>query len=78
MCLQSEARLRDVDMALRDNTLVVNCSLKQIDASARLESSMQSELDALRSSQLLQIKKDNALHSSHINSHTVSANSSSS
>ena len=46
MCLQSEARLRDVDMALRDNTLVVNCSLKQIDASARLESSMQSELDA--------------------------------
>ena len=78
MCLQSEARLRDVDMALRDNTLVINCSLKQIDASVQLESSMQSKLDAMRSSQLLQIEKNNASHSSHANSHTASANLSSS
>ena len=56
MCVQSEARLRDVDMALRDNTLVINSSLKQANASSRLVRSIQSKLNALQSSQIIRIE----------------------
>ena len=57
MRLQSEARLRDVDMAIRDNTLVIDSSLKQVNASVRLMQGTQSKLKALHSSHILWIEK---------------------
>ena len=68
--MQSEARLRDVDMALRDNTLVINSSLKQANASSRLVWSIQSKLNALQSSQIIRIEKEHAPQSFHGNSCT--------
>ena len=57
-------------MALRDNTLVINSSLKQANASSRLVWSIRSKLNALQSSQIIKIEKEHALQSFHGNSCT--------
>lgn len=47
--IQCEARLQDVDMALRDHRLAIRSSIKQINANDSQIQSLQSELKALHS-----------------------------
>ncbi len=49
--LQCEARLQDMDMAIRDHRLAIRSSIKQIDANDSQIQSLQSEMKALHSSQ---------------------------
>ena len=45
--MQSEARLREVEMALQDNSLALRSSLKRLNASSSKVESLESQLSSL-------------------------------